>query len=202
MFKLLLLAVVVSLSHRINVGQSSGKKTLYIKSHICVSMRKQHRRPSHGHKRKRSRVICRKFGPIVRAKPFVPRAEDHVCFLRLWLLSCLDTRLVTFEAIACLSLRPRRPVRFIYCVKLRSCMMSMAYEEASDRVSRCVSHKRAITMVYICGSETNTLDREKRWVEEALEATAPGLIDRLGGDVGIVDSHEGVGNVSGYLCQR
>lgn len=44
--------------------------------------------------------------------------------------------------------------------------------------------------------------REKRWVDEALEATAPGLRARLGGDEAIVDSHEGVGNVSGYMCQR
>lgn len=44
--------------------------------------------------------------------------------------------------------------------------------------------------------------REKRWVEEALEATAPDLRDRLGGDEAIVDSHVAVGNVSGYLCRR
>lgn len=39
-------------------------------------------------------------------------------------------------------------------------------------------------------------------MDEALEATAPGLRERLGGDEGIVDSHVGVGNVSGYLCRR
>lgn len=44
--------------------------------------------------------------------------------------------------------------------------------------------------------------REKRWEEEALEATAPGLRERLGGDQAIVDSHVVVGNVSAYLCRR
>lgn len=44
--------------------------------------------------------------------------------------------------------------------------------------------------------------REKRWVEEALEATAPGLRERLGGDQAIVDSHVVVGHVSAYLCRR
>ncbi|CAN0454705.1 unnamed protein product, partial [Hapterophycus canaliculatus] len=45
-------------------------------------------------------------------------------------------------------------------------------------------------------------DREKRWVEEALAATAPDLRRRLGGDEAIVDSHVAVGSVSGYLCRR
>lgn len=44
--------------------------------------------------------------------------------------------------------------------------------------------------------------REKRWVEEALEASAPGLRERLGGDQAIVDSHVVVGSVSAYLCRR
>lgn len=39
-------------------------------------------------------------------------------------------------------------------------------------------------------------------MEEALEATAPGLRTRLGGDEGIVDSHVGVGNICGYLSRR
>ncbi|CAN0417590.1 unnamed protein product, partial [Ectocarpus sp. 12 AP-2014] len=53
------------------------------------------------------------------------------------------------------------------------------------------------------GSGMNLMHiREKRWVEEALEATAPGLRSRLGGDEAIVDSHLVVGNVSGYLCRR
>lgn len=39
-------------------------------------------------------------------------------------------------------------------------------------------------------------------MEEALEATAPGLRERLGGDEAIVDSHATVGNVSAYLCRR
>lgn len=51
-------------------------------------------------------------------------------------------------------------------------------------------------------ARNDVLCREKRWVEEALEATAPGLRERLGGDEGIVDSHVGVGNISGYLCRR
>eukprot|EP00752_Nemacystus_decipiens_P002575 g2413.t1 len=53
------------------------------------------------------------------------------------------------------------------------------------------------------GSGMNLMHiREKRWVEEALEATAPGLRERLGGDQAIVDSHVVVGNVSAYLCRR
>eukprot|EP00903_Cladosiphon_okamuranus_P010615 g10038.t1 len=53
------------------------------------------------------------------------------------------------------------------------------------------------------GSGMNLMHiREKRWVEEALEATAPGLRERLGGDQAIVDSHVVVGNVSKYLCRR
>ncbi|CAM9776814.1 unnamed protein product [Ectocarpus sp. 8 AP-2014] len=53
------------------------------------------------------------------------------------------------------------------------------------------------------GSGMNLMHiREKRWVEEALEATAPGLRSRLGGDEAIVDSHLVVGSVSGYLCRR
>ncbi|CAN0046204.1 unnamed protein product, partial [Choristocarpus tenellus] len=44
--------------------------------------------------------------------------------------------------------------------------------------------------------------REKRWVREALEATAPGLLERLGGDEGIVDSHVSVGEINDYLCER
>ncbi|CAM9344138.1 unnamed protein product [Scytosiphon promiscuus] len=53
------------------------------------------------------------------------------------------------------------------------------------------------------GSGMNLMHiREKRWVEEALAATAPGLRKRLGGDEAIVDSHVAVGSVSGYLCRR
>ncbi|CAM9909786.1 unnamed protein product, partial [Laminaria digitata] len=53
------------------------------------------------------------------------------------------------------------------------------------------------------GSGMNLMHiRRKRWLGEALEKTAPGLRQRLGGDEGIVDSHVGVGNVSGYLCRR
>ncbi|CAM9333617.1 unnamed protein product [Pylaiella littoralis] len=53
------------------------------------------------------------------------------------------------------------------------------------------------------GSGMNLMHiREKRWVDEALEATAPGLRERLGGDEAIVDSHAIVGNVSRYLCRR